>query len=312
MTCEAIQSVIDQTYPDIEIIVVDDGSTDDLKERLEAFGSGIRYVFQEKSGKSAARNAGIRVATGEYIAFLDSDDLFVPDKIEAQVRILEQNPDFGMSFSDYVVEDPEGQEEIVAIRGLLNWVYPRIIFSCPIATPTVLIRAQTLACAGLFDESMHQFEDGDLWRRVSRVTQLIGIPRPLTRVRKHSGNAVRDPEDVVNGLVSLLSKAFRDDPNLFRVSGRRRAAYLHISFGFEAFRDCRDSGFRMWPVYRRCIRRHFVEAIKHDPRRLACLPMLAITFSNERILLCVSRVMTRVASSGLSFQRLLNFMFGED
>ena len=89
----AIRSVLAQTYPRIECIVVDDGSTDGTAEVIDRFGSAVRAIRQENGGAAAARNAGIRTATGRYIAFLDADDYWLRNKLELQIHILEKNPD---------------------------------------------------------------------------------------------------------------------------------------------------------------------------------------------------------------------------
>ena len=97
---KAIQSVVDQRYRSYEIIVVDDGSTDKTKDILRGFNGQIRCLYQENRGPSAARNAGIKIAQGKYICFLDADDLLTPDKLAAQVDFLELHPDIAFVFSD--------------------------------------------------------------------------------------------------------------------------------------------------------------------------------------------------------------------
>jgi len=98
----AIESVLSQTYRDFELWVVDDGSTDGTGEALRAYGDRITYVWQENNGVSAARNVGLRVSRGKYVAFLDSDDLWMPRKLEIQVRCMEENPQFPLCYTDEV------------------------------------------------------------------------------------------------------------------------------------------------------------------------------------------------------------------
>jgi glycosyltransferase involved in cell wall biosynthesis len=95
---EAVQSVLDQTYPEVEIIIVDDGSTDGTSRIVRGFGAPIRYIFQENAGPSAARNKGIASSCGGYLAFLDADDLFMPEKLEKQLLRLQEDPDLDMVF----------------------------------------------------------------------------------------------------------------------------------------------------------------------------------------------------------------------
>src|SRR5437867_1708261 len=97
---EAVESVLNQSFQDREVIVVDDGSTDDTRERLERFRGRIRYIYQRNKGLPAARNTGIRAARGAYVAFLDSDDLWLPEKLALQVPILDTRQQVGMVYTD--------------------------------------------------------------------------------------------------------------------------------------------------------------------------------------------------------------------
>jgi len=99
---DAIDSVLKQTYRDFKLWVVDDGSTDGTGESLRVFGNKVKYISQDNSGVSAARNLGLRVSRGKYVAFLDSDDLWEPRKLEIQVRWMEANPQFPLSYTDEV------------------------------------------------------------------------------------------------------------------------------------------------------------------------------------------------------------------
>ncbi|NEP84931.1 MAG: glycosyltransferase family 2 protein, partial [Okeania sp. SIO3B3] len=104
---ETVDSVLAQTHPDIEIIVIDDGSTDNTADVLATYGSALRVIRQANAGQQAARNAGIRAATGDYIAFLDSDDLWLPHRIEAQLQRFEEVPEAGLVYCDAAVFDDE-------------------------------------------------------------------------------------------------------------------------------------------------------------------------------------------------------------
>src|SRR5262249_40573327 len=105
---QAVQSVLDQTYHHREILVVDDGSIDKTKDILSKFGNSIRYLYQENRGPSAARNMGIKAARGEYVCFLDADDVWTPGKLELQLAFMEQNPTIGLVFADHEEFNTEG------------------------------------------------------------------------------------------------------------------------------------------------------------------------------------------------------------
>jgi len=106
---QALNSVLNQTYSNYEIIVVDDGSSDNTSQAIEPWRSQIRYIYQDNQGVAAARNRGIDAATGDFIAFLDADDLFLPQKLQQQVAVFEAQPDLGMVISGWQVTDAEGE-----------------------------------------------------------------------------------------------------------------------------------------------------------------------------------------------------------
>ena len=109
LTVKTVESVLDQTYGNIEIIVVDDGSTDDTKERLTSYAGRIEYIYKENGGACAARNLGIKKARGEYLAFIDCDDIYLPRKIEKAVECFNENPRFGFVHTPVYFIDEKGR-----------------------------------------------------------------------------------------------------------------------------------------------------------------------------------------------------------
>jgi glycosyltransferase involved in cell wall biosynthesis len=226
---EAVRSVQAQTLRDLEIIIVDDGS--DLKSSLmQEFSSDRRLRFERRPhrGASAARNFGIALASGEYIAFLDSDDLFLPQKLAIQVAAMDASPRSLMSHTSYARMDSTGTDLQVVSAGRFDGaVYPQIIRECPIATPTVMLRRDLLLASGLaFDEGVSVGEDVMLWVDIARLQPLLGIDIPLTKVRLHGANAYFDPLAQLTGGMNILSHAFEADPGLGR--GFRRASRARI------------------------------------------------------------------------------------
>ena len=167
----AISSVIAQTYKNIEILVVDDGSTDDTAERLSCFGSRIRYIKKENGGVSSARNQGIKMASGELIAFLDSDDEWLPEKTEKQVKYLNKRPDFGMVICDCLFFDQNGHYIRKSNRRLVlpkdGYVSHDVLMYPSLIPSTAIIRKNVLMDVGLFDETLITAEDLDLHLKIS-------------------------------------------------------------------------------------------------------------------------------------------------
>lgn len=181
----AIASVRAQQWPNLEIIVVDDGSTDDTESVLHALaGDGdLRWLRQENAGAAAARNRGIVEAKGEWVAFLDADDFWLPGKLAAQFSELEIRPDAVFSYTDVTLRSATGQESDLecgnADRPLLTQLLGGNLF----ATPTVLVRRDCLLEVGLFDARLRTGEDWDMWMRLAAHFEHVRVARPLTVVR---------------------------------------------------------------------------------------------------------------------------------
>lgn len=212
---QAVQSVLGQTYPYLEIIIVDDGSIEPVARCLGIGDERIRHSRQDNRGAAAARNRGIELAVGRYVAFLDSDDLFLPNKLEKQVDMMESRPDVVLSHTSYQRMTGDGRPvRLVRSATLTGRVYPRIIRRCTIATPTVMVRRGVLGEKLMFDESLRVGEDVILWIRLARESAIIGIDEPLTRVRIHGNNASLDPRAQIRGLRNLIDHVIKDNPDL--------------------------------------------------------------------------------------------------
>ncbi len=185
---KAIESVIAQTYEPVEIIIVDDGSTDNTEDKLADYAGKIKYLYKKNGGCSSARNLGIKEANGEYVAFLDSDDAWYPQKLEKQVEKLSQNKDYGMVFSEIELID-EDNEHISYSKWrnnikkdgdiLLDFLKnPAITCSC------LLVRKDVLSEVGFFDEQLSTGEDIDMVFRICSKYKAMLIDEPLVRYKK--------------------------------------------------------------------------------------------------------------------------------
>jgi len=185
---QAIKSVLAQTFTDYEIIVIDDGSIDGTEEALTVYGDRIRYLWQENQGESAARNRGIALAQGEYIALLDSDDLWEPEKLQAQVQVLAMRSDVSMVGCQAWAIDEQGlrlsYHQLGQITNPAQLSYEALREVNPILCSTVVVRQADLGIEP-FSVNVHYGEDWHLWLRLATQGGIVVVPRPLARLRQH-------------------------------------------------------------------------------------------------------------------------------
>ncbi len=218
---EAIHSVLTQTYTNLEVLVVDDGSIDNTKSIIESiFDPRVHYIYQPNRGRSSARNKALSLAKGKFIAFLDSDDLYhLPNKIELQVNYLIAHPGTGMVYTSAYCINEQGerlQDKYEAfISGL---IYKDIAFFTPvtITLPTVMTYRSVIDHVGHFDEMMHRFEDTDMWRRISKSYRIDAMSEYSCLLRTHSGNTLcnQNPDHIIRDLKYYASKILSDDTDI--------------------------------------------------------------------------------------------------
>jgi GT2 family glycosyltransferase len=207
---KAIDSVLAQDFRHFEVIVVNDGSTDDTAAVLSAYGDLIRVVHQANGGMSSARNAGIRAARGELIAFLDSDDWWLPGKLGCQVELMRARPDVGFTSAAARVEDPEGR--LVNLWGCGQWdgSFLAHLFQnnggIAGGSSALMVRRAVLESTGGYDETLGGVEDADLWMRLAAVTQYACIPEPQVVVLRRPGSVSRNIEGMRTGAIRVMKK----------------------------------------------------------------------------------------------------------
>ena len=232
-----INSVLNQTYPNIDIIVVDDGSTDNTLRILNEFEKKIRLLQHPggiNKGQSAAINLGMRESESEYVAILDSDDLFHPKKIQLQVEYLERNPDVGLVYSNGVAIDESGNYLYTMFeQGHRELNKPEmVLLDCYFNVPSnSLVRRTAFEQAGEFDEMLRSAQDHDMAIRLAEVTSLAYLDEVLWFYRRHSATQSEQNADRrwKLGFV-ILDKAAKRYPYSSKIKRKRRAV-LHFRLG---------------------------------------------------------------------------------
>jgi glycosyltransferase involved in cell wall biosynthesis len=273
----AIASVRSQSYPNVEIIVVDDGSTDGTAETLSN-EEDVRLVrLHEGLGGAGARNRGVEAATGDLIAFLDSDDEWLPEKLTQQVPRLLDQPDVGAVYSRHYSHDDETGVRTEVHSNLYTGDITEQLFSgrCPRTVSLFTVRREALEEVGGFDENLPGFQDTDLWIRIAERWQFDAVDAPLTVVHNHSGSRVTTDASVRERAVDeFLSRWGSEMTARIGSQGvrRYRRNQLAVAQGSAVLGEVRD-GNRTRAV------RELVEYLRiaglSNPRQLAGL-MLAI------------------------------------
>lgn len=213
---ETLDSVLGQTFADYEIVVVNDGSpdTEELEKELETYGNGVIYIKQSNQGAGAARNAGIRVARGKFIAFLDGDDVWLPQFLSEQLELIDSDGGYDLVYADAVNfngprltrltnMDLNASDGHVTMESLISE-------RCNVITSSVVARRNSIVEAGLFDESFPNSQDFDLWLRLAKQgARMTYQKRVLVHRRIYQGSLASDPMKSYEGQIKVLEKTER-------------------------------------------------------------------------------------------------------
>lgn len=274
----AIESALNQTYRDYEIIVVNDGSTDHTGEILKGYNGKIRLFSQENAGPSRARNLAISKAQGEYIAFLDADDIWLPQKLEKQVNILDSHPLVGLVCSNaYITKDKiSTKKKFFCHNQPKGRVLKYLFINNFIITSTVITRLDCFRKLGLFNLALPPAADYDMWLRISEFFDVEYINIPLVRHRELGGISRDRVKSFLNQLV-ILNKVLKRHPELRKTLGKKvdyRFAETHYGLGRAYF-------FQSKPVPSR---EEFVKSIKLFPFFGKSYIFYLVTFFNVALI----------------------------
>lgn len=220
LVSQAIESVLAQTYTDYEIIVVIDGSTDNTKEVLAQFKDKITVIYQENKGLSAARNTGIMATKGLYVAFLDDDDLWAPNKLEKQLACFESNPKIGLVYSDGFFFNeksvlPDKWTSVYPPPPV--WQFLALFARNVILASTVVVPRECLEEVGLFDETLKSCEDYDLWLRIIEKFPIYFLNEPLGYYRQTANSLQSNREQMLVTNLRVKEKALSRNPGLQKI-----------------------------------------------------------------------------------------------
>ncbi|MBN1913036.1 MAG: glycosyltransferase [Candidatus Omnitrophica bacterium] len=244
---DAIESVLRQTFNDYEIIIVDDGSTDDTKEVVRQFAGKVRYCYQENKGRSESRNTGIRLSQGEYVAFLDDDDIWAKDKIKKQLDYFSAHPEIGLVHSFTDVIDAKGQFLPAETKERIGYYEKAIKFGsdykglsrlCIMFLSTVIFKKKLVEGVGLFDPDIPAFEDWDFYLRFSLKYRIGLIAEPLASFRMHGLQS--NKEEFFTGRIKTSMKHLAIIDSFAGMRFRRQLRYnfiYHIASAYYIHSD---------------------------------------------------------------------------
>lgn len=265
---DAIQSVLKQKYRDFEIIVVDDGSTDRTRQVVEQFGDAVRYIWQENRGLSAARNTGIRAARGELIGLLDADDIYLDQYLSTLVPVLQSNPDASAVYCGFQFVDEKKQLLPQVGKRVVppEQFYSSLIEGNFIIAQCMLVRRSTYEQVGQFDENLRACEDWDMWLRIAREHQVLGVPQVLTWYRLLPGSMSSDPQHMERNRLAVAWSHFgpeSGDPALWPALRRRMYSKIYLE-SVLAYLQRGDSSSARQP---------FNKALNYDPNLADQMPV---------------------------------------
>lgn len=248
---ETINCILNQTHKNIEIIVVDDGSTDSTREIVSSYHSTVRLITQENARVCSARNKGLEESTGDLICFMDHDDYWYPHKLTVQIEQFKNTPEAGIVYSAFIIWNSHNKKfpspDTIDITDypdsidskMSGWIYHQLLLDCWVLTSTAMIRREVFDSCGNFDTSLPYSEDWDLWMRICRQYTIIKLIKPTTLYRQHElqGNKIVRDIDYRTQLLEQSVKKWglcsQDGRCVSKGKFKSTIAKYHTDFGLQ-------------------------------------------------------------------------------
>ena len=291
---KTLNSVLQQTFSDFEVLIIDDGSTDHLQAWVaqNITDPRVRLITQANQGLSGARNTGIANAQGEYVAFLDADDLWEPTKLEKQVDYLDNNSTVGLVYNWIALIDAEGNPTGRIMGGniegdVLEEILQRNIIDCP----SVLVRRKCFETVGMFDITLRSVEDWDMWIRIAGHYPLAVIKEPLVYYRQHSSNMSKNWRVMEQAFHQVIEKSFQSVPSQLQYLRNNSLGYANLCLAWKALQS-KDKDYQLASKFQQ-------QAIAHYPK---------LRYSRENLRLTLAIVSLRRIGSDY-YSRLLSVVY---
>jgi len=257
---ETLSSVLCQTFTNFEVLIVNDGSSDHIEKwASELTEPQVKFLSQANQGPSSARNTGIAQAKGEYIAFVDADDIWEPTKLEKQVRCLDDNPAVGLVYNWTSVVDEQGKATGRVITydaqgDVLRQILERNIIYCP----SVIVRRCCFDMVGLFEPGLRFNEDWEMWIRIASRYHFAVTKEPLVYYRQHPTNSSKNWQLMEEGYSIVIEKAFKSVPSELEYLKNRSYGHANFSLAWKTLQS-REKDYKLAVHFRDRAIAHYPE-----------------------------------------------------